>query len=1033
MKKLFSSLALAAAFGSLLISIRPLFAQGTAFTYQGQLQNNGSPANGNYDFTFALFNNDSTNSAQVGSTLLDTSVGVTNGLFTVTLDFGSVFTGNPTWLSIAVRTNGGVGFTPLSPLQELTPTPYATYAPNAGVAASAASVLAANVVGTISAGQLPAVVVTNGTSGVDISGTFSGNGAGVTNVALGSLSSIGDIFWGNFTLSSSPGVGSDPFSVCAADVNGDGKVDLICANRGDNTLMVLTNNGSGGFVTSGTYPVGDGPWSVCAADVNGDGKVDLICANLFGHSLTVLTNNGSGGFVTSGTYGVGTTAISVCAADVNGDGKVDLICATSESSTLIVLTNNGSGGFVISGTYGVGADAVSVCAADVNGDGRVDLISANFLDGTLTVLTNNGSGGFVTSGTYGVDGIPQSVCAADVNGDGKVDLISANADGNSLTVLTNNGSGGFVTSGNYGVGSAPNFVCAADVNGDGKVDLICAIASANSLTVLTNNGSGGFVTSGTYGVGSDPLSVCAADVNGDGKVDLISANAGGNSLTVLLNTPVFNGAFSGNGAGLTNLTAANLTGALPAISGTNLTGVALLSGGNSFTGNQAVNGTVTATSFSGGGSGLTSLPAGNLTGPLPAISGTSLTGVALLSGGNSFTGNQSVNGTVAAISFSGGGTSLSGVALLLGDNSFTGDQSVTGTVTAISFSGSGSGLTSLPAGNLTGPLPAISGANLTSLPAGNLTGSLPAISGANLTAVPPTVALLSASQTFTGQNNFTGNNVGIGTTSPTQAALVVTGRTGSDPETNYGYLFTGGAGTGGTATFVDNSIYASGNILAFQFAAFSDARIKRITGRSDAAHDLATLLGIEVTDYSYIDTVSKGSGKYKKVIAQQVEKLYPQAVRQSTDVVPDIYQRAAIHDGWVKLATNLKEGERVKLIGRNEEGIHEVLEVRDGAFRTDYKPATDKVFVYGREVKDFRTVDYEAISMLNISATQELARKVDKLQDKLNQTLAVKETLLKHVADLEARDQAREDRLARIESALKENSVHAKYTSLTLH
>ena len=65
-------------------------------------------------------------------------------------------------------------------------------------------------------------------------------------------------------------------SVTAADVNGDGKVDLICANEGDSTLSVLTNNGSGGFVLAAIYPVDSGPSCVVAADVNGDGKVDLI-------------------------------------------------------------------------------------------------------------------------------------------------------------------------------------------------------------------------------------------------------------------------------------------------------------------------------------------------------------------------------------------------------------------------------------------------------------------------------------------------------------------------------------------------------------------------------------------------------------------------------------------------------------------------------------------------------------------------------------------------------------------------------------
>ena len=122
--------------------------------------------------------------------------------------------------------------------------------------------------------------------------------------------------------------------------------------------------------------------------------------------------------------------------------------------------------------------------------------------------------------------------------------------------------------------------------------------------------------------------------------------------------------------------------------------------------------------------------------------------------------------------------------------------------------------------------------------------------------------------------------------------------------------------------------------------------------------------------------IGKGSGKSKKVIAQQVEKVFPQAVSRQTDVVPDIYQKAATRDGWIELATGLKKGDRVKLIASGDEGIHEVLEVQPGRFRTAFQPAGAEVFVYGREVKDFRAVDYDAIAMLNVSATQELARQL---------------------------------------------------------
>src|SRR6185436_14014417 len=142
------------------------------------------------------------------------------------------------------------------------------------------------------------------------------------------------------------------------------------------------------------------------------------------------------------------------------------------------------------------------------------------------------------------------------------------------------------------------------------------------------------------------------------------------------------------------------------------------------------------------------------------------------------------------------------------------------------------------------------------------------------------------------------------------------------------------------------SIWAERRIAAEEFNAVSDGRLKNIQGRSDGVKDLRTLLGIEITDYRNKDVIRKGDGTYKKVIGQQVEKVFPQAVSKHTEVVPDIYQPASIQDGWVALATDLKRGERVKLITANgEEGVHEVLEVEPGKFRTGLKPEGNKVFV----------------------------------------------------------------------------------------
>jgi hypothetical protein len=128
---------------SLLGGITQAAPLGTAFTYQGQLRDSVNPADGTYDLRFTIYAAASGGMAVAGP-ITNSLVGVTNGLFALTLDFGpGVFVGEACWLEIGVRTNGGGAFTTLAPRQELTPTPFAFYAPSAGVAATAATAASA--------------------------------------------------------------------------------------------------------------------------------------------------------------------------------------------------------------------------------------------------------------------------------------------------------------------------------------------------------------------------------------------------------------------------------------------------------------------------------------------------------------------------------------------------------------------------------------------------------------------------------------------------------------------------------------------------------------------------------------------------------------------------------------------------------------------------------------------------------------------------------------------------------------------------
>jgi Chaperone of endosialidase len=174
----------------------------------------------------------------------------------------------------------------------------------------------------------------------------------------------------------------------------------------------------------------------------------------------------------------------------------------------------------------------------------------------------------------------------------------------------------------------------------------------------------------------------------------------------------------------------------------------------------------------------------------------------------------------------------------------------------------------------------------------------------------------------------------------------------------------------------------------------SDARLKNILGRSDSAQDLATLENIEVTDYTMKDVVKYGNKPFKKVIAQQVEKVYPTAVTttgvKGLTFTPDVYgvsdsiktEKPGVYTIRMGKTHDLKDGDTVRLItSKNPELAVTVRVVNDKSFTVETKePLGEKVFVYGKQCLDLKAVDYEAISMLNVSATQELAKKVDALQ-----------------------------------------------------
>ena len=288
---------------------------------------------------------------------------------------------------------------------------------------------------------------------------------------------------------SSAGQGSKYLAV--ADFNADGKPDLVVSDDFSAQVSVLLNTGTGTFQPAVAYATGTNthPGEVAVADLNADGKPDLVVA---AGGIVVLPGNGNGTFQAPVSYSAGfyVDATHLAVADFTADGKPDVV-TIGNNNNVLVLAGTGTGALQAPVSYPAGSNSVyGVATADFTADGRPDVLTAG--NSGVGVLLSSTSSTFQPLAFYPLARVVTvtNARAADVNGDNRPDVLTTNyALAATASVLLGTGTGTLQAAATFSVGPAnaqSNRVATADLNADGRPDLLTPNLTANTLSVLLN-------------------------------------------------------------------------------------------------------------------------------------------------------------------------------------------------------------------------------------------------------------------------------------------------------------------------------------------------------------------------------------------------------------------------------------------------------------------------------------------------------------------------------------------------------------------
>ncbi len=326
--------------------------------------------------------------------------------------------------------------------------------------------------------------------------------------------------------------------VHAADVDGDGDMDVLSASFNDDTIAWYENNGAENFVEHEITTTAVRATGLFAADVDGDGDLDVLASSEDDDTVAWYVNDGTPAVGPWTKRVISLTAdgpLSVYAGDVDGDGDLDVLSTSINDDVLAWYENDGTpsdGGWTARDIAPTADYPWRVYTADLDGDGDLDVLSASENDDTVAWYENDGTpdnGGWTARDiTTAADGAT-SVYAADLDGDGDLDVLSSSFFGDRIAWYENDGTPavGMWTARDIAAADGAKEVYVADVDGDGDLDVLSASFYDDAIVWYENDGTpgdGGWSPHSISLSADGAWSVFAADMDGDGDLDVLSAS-----------------------------------------------------------------------------------------------------------------------------------------------------------------------------------------------------------------------------------------------------------------------------------------------------------------------------------------------------------------------------------------------------------------------------------------------------------------------------------------------------------------------------